>query len=232
MPRPRIQNILMSLSFAQKLLLAGSLLMAISLFLPWYQDIDQFKTGDMFLGISGPMYLAGLTLLLLVVINSSLLFMEVTGKTLPFSLKPSQIYLASGLAAFYFLILVNSVYFHQKFGVNISVKQSDFGMFFAFIAASLMTIGGYLATRDKAQLLKEFQKEAQSPFVMPQSDVRKPKENLRSVPQPKAVYQKTSHIPIKAVEPKMTVHMESNDLNQEMVLPTSKKAPQPFRTDL
>ena len=55
---------LKALDVTKKLVLVGSAIAVVSVFLPWYKDIDKFRTGDMFLGISGPLYLAGLIVLL------------------------------------------------------------------------------------------------------------------------------------------------------------------------
>ena len=151
MPAKRINQIIMDLPFERKLLGAGALLMAVSTFLPWYRDLDSFKTGDTFIGLSGPLYLVGITILAMSIIDILLVFMEATEKKIPVtSVKPSTFYLASGLVAFYLLLIVNSVYFHNKFGVNITLKESQFGMFMAFISASLITIGGYLSTDRKS----------------------------------------------------------------------------------
>ena len=160
MPSKSITQLFQELSFEKKLLGVGSIVMILSLFLPWYQDLDSFKTGDVFLGITGPLYFGGFSLLAVGAGNLFFMYMEINGKKMPLvNMKPSTFYFASGLFSFFMLLLINSVYFHAKFGINITLKQSQFGMFFAFIAASFMTIGGYLASRDKATLLKEFQEE-------------------------------------------------------------------------
>jgi len=185
MPVKRINQIISDLPFERKLLGTGAILMAISTFLPWYQDLDSFKTGDVFLGLSGPTYLAGLTILALSIMDILLVFIETSEKKMPLiSIKPSTFYLASGLISFYLLLMVNSIYFHNKFGVNITSKDSQFGMFMAFIAASLMTIGGYLATREKYSMLKEFQEKTQEPMIKipDQNDVRKAREISRPAP--------------------------------------------------
>ncbi len=210
MPAKRINEIIGQLSFAKKLLFAGSALMVISLFLPWYNDIDTFKTGDMFLGLTGPLYFAGFSLLAVAILNLSMVFIESpTGKLPRFNVKISTLHLASGIFSFYTLILVCSVYFHAKFGVNITIKQSDFGMFFAFIASSLLTIGGYLTSRDRTVALKEFEQVA--------TDMRKPKENLRNIATTNAE---------QAVPKPLT----AANLNQREEVP--QRTVQPYRTDL
>jgi hypothetical protein len=185
MPVKRINQIIADLPFERKLVGIGALLMAVSTFLPWYQDLDSFKTGDVFLGLSGPTYLAGLTILAVSIVDILLVFIESSDKKMPMiTIKPSTFYLASGLLSFYLLLMVNSIFFHNKFGVNITSKDSQFGMFMAFIAASLMTIGGYLATREKSSILKEFREQTQEPAIKipDQNELRKARDIARPAP--------------------------------------------------
>jgi hypothetical protein len=208
MPAKRLNQMVKDMSFEEKLLGVGSTLLALSIFLPWYQDIDSFKTGDMFLGITGPMYLSGFTLLVIAGVNLALLLSDGLDLKIPFSIKKnSNYFLASGIVAFYLLLLTSTVYFHPKFGFNITVKESQFGMFLAFIAAAFITFGGYLSTREKVARIKEFQQEAKEEIVaqdnlikMPKPDIRKPKENLRNFQQsPRVPMKKPEQIPMDAV---------------------------------
>lgn len=166
------------LSFDKKLVTAGSVLMIASAFLPWYQDLDSFRTGDMFLGVSGPMYLAGFSLLALAAVNLFLVYAGYAGIKLPrLPAKKHVFFMFTGIFAFYALILVNSVYFHPKFGINITLKQSQFGMFLAFISAALITFGGYLSMKDKEVILKEFREKTADPLIPVQE--RNPEKNIR-----------------------------------------------------
>lgn len=223
MPTQRINELLTSLSFDKKLIGVGSIFMIISLFMPWYQDRDTFNTGDMFFGMTGPLYLAGFSILVLAGFNIAYVIFDALKRKMPLlSIRPSSFFLFAGLASFYILLIVNSVYFHPKFGFNINMKQSDFGMFFAFISASLITIGGYLSGRNKVSLLKDFQQEAEAvpeqrthePLVkIPTQEVRKPKENLRTP---------------------MTSTSQSPTTQTQIVQPeeAAKPAPQVYRMDL
>ena len=176
MPAEQVTQMFKKLPLAKKIALIGGFLMMISLFMPWYQDIDSFKTGDLYLGVTGPTYLLGISLLALAAVNVAAVVMDELGKKMPFmNVKTAKLNLWSGVAAFYFLILVDSIYFHPNFGVNISIKQSDFGNFFAFIAASMLTIGGYLASRDKQSLLRAFEEETADDMIkIPDAALRKP----------------------------------------------------------
>ena len=216
MPTKNISQIFTELPFEKKLLGVGSALLILSLFLPWYQDLDSFKTGDMFLGITGPLYLAGYSMLILAAINIAMLIAEINGKKIPYiTVKPSAFFFAMGLFTFFMLLVVNSVYFHSKFGLNIALKQSQFGMFFAFIAASFITIGGYLSTRDKASLLREFEDETRDPFVqIPKQE--KPRESIRT------------NVPSEPMsDPAETLQDARNDVSEIV-----KKTSQPYRLDL
>jgi len=250
MPTKRLNQIFKELSFDKKLLGIGSLIMIISVFLPWYQDLDSFKTGDMFLGITGPAYLAGVSLLLLAGMNLFLLSMDYLGKKISWlPMKNGVFYMFVGIFALYVLVLVNSVYFHAKFGVNITLKQSQFGMFTAFIAAGLITVGGYLSLQDKGAILKEFREKTQEPMIKVPEQDRKPEKGIKStqseetvkedVPvnaesveqmQMGSVEEKTANIDEPAAEPvaarvSAAVEPTSDD-------PEQKDPPQPYRMDL
>lgn len=150
MPSKRLNKIISELSFGHKLVAFGSLFMIISTFMPWYQDLDSFRTGEMFLGITGPLYLAGFSLIIFSVLNVFLLYAKASGIKTPFDrINNNLFYLFVGISSFYLLILVNSVYFHPKFGVNITIKQSQFGIFLAFVSAGLIIAGSYFCLKNK-----------------------------------------------------------------------------------
>ena len=152
MPNKKIFQLFAELSFSKKLMIISSAVMIVSLVMPWYSDMDSFKTGDVFLGITGPAYLVGISLLGMSVANIALVILEKSGRKYAFSdVKSSTFYMITGIISFYLLIVVNAFYFHPKFGVNITVKQSGFGMFFAFLAASGITVGGYLSGRNRKE---------------------------------------------------------------------------------
>lgn len=177
MPSKRIDQIFKELPMEKKLLTVGSLILFFSVFLPWYSDLDTFKTGFTYLGVTGPMYLLGLSVLALAATNLVFLTLDVYGiKSRYVKAKSSTIYLFSGLTSLYLLLLVNSVYFHNQFGVNITLKESQFGMFIAFLGMALNIIGSYLASRDKVAAVKEFTEETRDSFVrMPDDQMRMPR---------------------------------------------------------
>lgn len=136
---------LKKLSLPLKLAGVGSFIAFVSVFLPWYSDIDKFKTGDTFLGISGPLYLIGFLFLGLSAFSLTLVMRNVFGKKVPeMPVSEEYAYIFSGAGSLFLLLIACSIYFHSKFGVNITLKQAGFGMIMAFSGAFLVILGGYL----------------------------------------------------------------------------------------
>lgn len=129
----------------QKLVFWGSTLMVASVFFPWYSDLDAFKTGDTFLGITGPLYLAGVLLLGIGVIAASTMISRTMRDKMEriFSVIGNFYMMAAGFSAF-LLLLANSVYFHPKFSMNIVIKESRLGMFIALAGVIALGMGGYM----------------------------------------------------------------------------------------
>jgi len=148
------KNLWAKLSSSQKLNLIGSGLLLISLFLNWYSDKDVFRSGDTYSAMSGPLYLVGFSLFLLAVGNILLsiahpLRVPVLKKISEAKIGKWQI--IGGFAAMYLLVIINSVYFHPQFGLNILSKKSEIGVMMALVATVMMCIGGYLGLRLKLE---------------------------------------------------------------------------------
>jgi len=157
MPSKSIGQIFKELPTGKKLVGIGSLLLILSLFLPWYSDIDSFKTGDLYLGITGPLYLAGFSMLAMNAFNLLFLSWDIyKNKPEYLKIKKASYFVFCGIFSLYMLVVVNSVYFHNKFGLNITMKESQFGMYIAFLGCALALGGAYLVSRDKGEILQEF----------------------------------------------------------------------------
>jgi len=139
---------LKNLNIKKKLILIGAILTAVSVVMPWYKDLDRFKTGDVFWGLTGPTYLAGVIILLSSLLCAGLVALELLEKPKPkLPIKENTIYvMAAGLSIF-MLVLVNSVYFHPKFGINLVEKTMGFGMYVAIVGVALEMIGGIMVLR-------------------------------------------------------------------------------------
>ncbi|MEK7126563.1 MAG: hypothetical protein AAB848_00505, partial [Patescibacteria group bacterium] len=131
-------------------ILVGSFVAFISVFMPWYSDIDRFKIGDTFLGITGPLYLAGLFVFLASAASLLMIIMILMERPLPkLPLKESHMHIFNGSLSFLMLILTASVYFHPKFGLNITEKNLGFGMIMSFIGIFVLISGSILLLRTK-----------------------------------------------------------------------------------
>lgn len=129
---------------------AGGILAFVSVFLPWYSDLDTFKTGNEFLGISGPLYLSGLLIWALSLISVAIVGMKTFDKKLPkLPIEEPYLFILSGCASLFLLLLTSSVYFHSKFGVNITQKEIGIGMILCIIGSVLVLVGGILQNRKK-----------------------------------------------------------------------------------
>lgn len=170
MPAQRIQDKFNQLPMYQKVIGIGSVIAILSSFLTWYKDIDAFDRGGSYLGITGPLYLIGYVIICLSVFTLALTVFHLLGKKIPsLPIKESMVYILSGATSLFLLILANSIYFHPKFGLNITSKEYGIGMMLAFIGSVAITIGGVMQNRERgtSRLIKEFQEEAQNPDVDP-----------------------------------------------------------------
>lgn len=138
------------LSLNKKFILVGAFLAIICAFLPWYSDIDKFKTGITFYGISGPLYLAGLFVFFAGIANLGIVLLKLLEKPVPkLPLKEDHFFVFTSVLSFLMLIISSSVYFHPKFGINPIDKTMGIGMILGFIGNGLVLLGALLALRKK-----------------------------------------------------------------------------------
>ena len=138
------------LPLVRKAILIGGFLTAISVFMPWYSDFDKFNIGESFLGISGPLYLAGFFVFIAGAVSMALITIQMMEKKAPkLPMKEAQMHIAGSILSLFMLILTASAYFHPSFGVNLTDKSLGFGMILAFIGTGVMMLAGILAARVK-----------------------------------------------------------------------------------
>lgn len=133
-----------------KLIGIGSLLLAISTVLPWYADLDSYRIGDQFLGVTGPASFVGIVILLLSGFSFWIFSYHLLERHVPrLPVREGILHLFVAIESLFLLVLVNSIFFHPKFGVNITLKESRFGMTIAFAAAIVLLVGGYMKNKEE-----------------------------------------------------------------------------------
>ncbi len=143
----------MRLDTTRKWLLLGSVTVAVGALLPWYADIDAFGAGDLYLGVTGPLFLVGLMVLASAVLTGVWVLFPALGKRLPsLPVKEGALYTFLGIQDLLLLLVANSVFFHPKFGVNITLKKTQFGMVLAGIGVLIMVWSGYQLYKKSAMI--------------------------------------------------------------------------------
>lgn len=144
----RLKETFLSLPPFMKAIGLGSFVLAVSTILPWYADLDSYRIGDQFLGVTGPASFVGIAVLILSGISFWLFSYRLRERHVPrLPVREAIVHMFVAVQALFLLILVNSIYFHPKFGVNITLKESRFGMVMAFIGAAVLMIGGYVLNK-------------------------------------------------------------------------------------
>lgn len=128
----------------------GGIILAISTVLPWYADLDTYRIGDQFLGITGPASFVGIVILLLSAVSLWVFSYHLLERSLPrLPVREAILHLFVAIESLFLLLLTNSIFFHPKFGVNITLKESRFGMTVAVIGSIILLIGAYMQNREQ-----------------------------------------------------------------------------------
>lgn len=136
----------------KKIIFAASIVTIVSCLLPWYQDLSVYGIGDTYLGVTGPLFLAGFTILGLSLMLALMIGLPVTGKRFPkLPIKQSLVSMLVGVESLFLILIANSVFYHSKFGVSISHKEPGFGMTVALIAIIGMIIGSYFWWKEESE---------------------------------------------------------------------------------
>lgn len=153
MPNKRFLQRIKDFPAEQKLIFWGSCGMFLSVFMPWYQDLDAFKTGVMFLGITGPLYLVGLLFLVMGAVSLlSLFYTSVRDRIERVISNIGDFYVMEGVFGAFLLLLSLSVFSHPSFGVNITLKEYRFGMIVGLVAVFVMYLGGNMLRKRHARM--------------------------------------------------------------------------------
>ncbi len=140
----RAKHLFTTLSQAEKLMFVGAAISVVSLFLPWYRDLDAWGKGDVFLGVTGPLSTIGFVVFIL----SGAVLLNLAGKAMGKEIRTLKKinHLALKVAAQNLLMIVitASIYFDPKFGVNITLKETAIGIFLCLVGSVMTGIGGYM----------------------------------------------------------------------------------------
>ncbi|MEK7171677.1 MAG: hypothetical protein AAB739_02090 [Patescibacteria group bacterium] len=148
----RIKETFLRLPRHIKLIGVGSLILAISTLLPWYADLDSYRIGDQFLGITGPASFVGIVILLLSAGSLYLFGYRLLERRVPrLPVREAIFHLFVGIESLFLLLMVNSIFFHPKFGVNITLKESRFGMTLAIIGSAVLVVGAYFQNKKEIE---------------------------------------------------------------------------------
>lgn len=136
------------LPLPKKLIMFGGAFATVCVFLPWYSDVDRFRVGNTFLGISGPLYLAGLLVLIAGALSLGICGLNLMKKPLPsLPIEENKLHVFTGGVSVFMVILSASVYFHSKFGINLADKSARMGMYLGIVGGILLIAGGLLSMK-------------------------------------------------------------------------------------
>jgi hypothetical protein len=141
---------LMKLPTVSKLVIVGSFISIVGVFLPWYSDIDKYGIGNTFLGISGPLYLAAIIVLLSGIASFSMIALRIFNSPLPkLPLEEKQFYAFTSAVSLTMLILSVSVFFHFGFGVSLTDKSLGVGVYLGLFGSGIVMLGAIMAIRNR-----------------------------------------------------------------------------------
>lgn len=185
-----------TLSLSRKAILIGSLITIIGTLLPWYQDLDLYGAGDIYLGVTGPLFSIGLLILLSAVVVGGVFTLPLLGRRFPkIGVEPSFLALFIGAEDLLLVFIARLIYLHPKFGVNITLKDSRFGMMLTFIGLVVMIWGAYTT---RVQETRE-RKRAESMPIQPLIDL--PPQRSHTPVTPRANVQPQEKISMAAEQP-------------------------------
>ena len=138
------------LSLSNKVVMFASFLMVASVFFPWFSDLDRFNTGNTFIGLTGPAYLAGYLVLLGGLASLTITVMHLLQKRVPkLPLSEQHFHIFTGAMAIFMTLMASSVYFHAQFGFNIAEKTMRTGMILSFVGAVANIAGALLIAKPR-----------------------------------------------------------------------------------
>lgn len=140
----KIKKEFRQLPLHSKLIVLGSLTTVFGTLIPWYEDQDPYGGKEIFYGMSGPLYLIGIFIFLMALLTLGTFWAEMRyKKTINLPIRNNQLWLVCGAQSLLLIVTALSIYYHPKFGLDIFIKQTRFGLFISFLGIILYSIGAY-----------------------------------------------------------------------------------------
>jgi hypothetical protein len=136
-----------------RLVFIGLLTGILGAFLPWYSDLDSFKNGISFLGITGPTAIVGFTIILLntYAIAALLKHIKKNNRNL-LAEKKHSIENWIGIFNIYLLIVVAFFYTSSYFGEEISRKSMGIGYYIS-LTGGIISFLGMILFKEKKKVM-------------------------------------------------------------------------------
>ncbi|EKD64019.1 MAG: hypothetical protein ACD_51C00097G0006 [uncultured bacterium] len=190
------------LSRSKKVVLISAILTSFSCLLPWYHDLSVYGVADSYLGINGPLFLAGIFIFAMNAFLTLSIAMPMIGKRfVKLPLKGSVAGMLVGLQSLFLLLIANSVFYHAKFGISISQKTAGFGMAIAMFSVLALIGGSYFWYKEES-VDRGFDEAVGR------------KEPLIKIPEVAPVRQHTNLTPKTPVEPPIAPQQQKNEPNK------------------
>jgi hypothetical protein len=180
MAKRGVQSAISRLTTTRKWVLFSAVLVGFSAIMPWYEDLDAFGAGDLYLGITGPLFMVGLMILGSSALVSYWIMAPAMGKRLPnLPVKEGALFTFLGIQDLLLLLVANSVFFHPKFGVNITLKNTKFGMIVAALGTIVLIWSGYKLFKSEERRTASFGPEGRlEPLIkMPEPKREAPRDS-------------------------------------------------------
>lgn len=128
-----------------KTILFGVIISSIALIFPWYSDVDSFNTGVKYTALNGPAALVGFTMLIINIVTIACILYYSKFKAEPnIPLKRKSLEKWGGIMYLYFALVINTIYFHSGFGVNISDKILGVGFYIGTVSSLIVAFTGFM----------------------------------------------------------------------------------------
>ena len=202
----KAKSLFAGLSQANKGMIIGSFLTIVSLFLPWYHDMDAWGKGATYLGITGPLSIIGLIIL----IGSSAVFAKIIGqmmgKEMRFLKKFKNLAFYVAAENIILFVIAASIYFDPKFGVNITLKETAFGLFLCLIGSVMMGLGEDMKNHEPAERELNVFEEVERNIDRMHKDIAR--DELAEVPLAEREYREKQTAEAAAEEKAETLRMD------------------------